>query len=614
MDSNPTNHEVQPVAGAETIKDASISSPSQAQPIPTESTGQSQTPPSVSSSEARDASPALPIATASDAKESSSEKRSIDNISPDDVNDSIDTSNKKIKATSDEQMPAESSAFIVHSSSTEAPRNGNYDSVHGSVEPHQNDLPKDELVGTDKATELYSQQQNGDRPKVESVGGENKKQFESQSCSDLPVNESMDGEKTRDVDTQEATQEAAPPDLDHIGGVPSNSPGGMEEEPIASGSTKEMDASEVSPVNNGIVADEVSTKGDCPEDEPLNVAKEQDHLDTVEHHLMDVESTENSTGRIDCPELVEKEPKNDNIGTPENESMDLENKEAKNGIVEPPENDPIDLENKEDSESGKGDLAQGEPLESEAKKDRLNTVDDDPMKIENEEELESGKEISPTDDSIDNGTKMDIESPKDVADNDESAASARQEVNGSRDETSENKIAPSADNEKIVPSQENAQDVAKDKSTLAEESPKVVPSGPSAKEDNSGSDYQSEENPQKAKDSSVQELNGANSSSVPTTTTRLTRRRTRSKSLDDEKEARRVSKESDHPDEIVSEYIKLFPLPSWVAPLPPLSKSELSQLEKIFDIGKSESWRDDWIGNLGFADVEIYCPDISGSG
>lgn len=33
------------------------------------------------------------------------------------------------------------------------------------------------------------------------------------------------------------------------------------------------------------------------------------------------------------------------------------------------------------------------------------------------------------------------------------------------------------------------------------------------------------------------------------------------------------------------------------------------RLETTLEIGKTESWRDDWIGNLAFADAEILNPD-----
>jgi hypothetical protein len=68
-------------------------------------------------------------------------------------------------------------------------------------------------------------------------------------------------------------------------------------------------------------------------------------------------------------------------------------------------------------------------------------------------------------------------------------------------------------------------------------------------------------------------------------------------------------KRSAPPDEIVSQYIELLPIPDKAGRLSRLSQLELAKLESTLEIGKTESWRDDWIGNLAFADAEILNPD-----
>ena len=62
--------------------------------------------------------------------------------------------------------------------------------------------------------------------------------------------------------------------------------------------------------------------------------------------------------------------------------------------------------------------------------------------------------------------------------------------------------------------------------------------------------------------------------------------------------------------EIVSDYVKLPHIP----PPPscsPISDNELKELEKYLQIGigNDDGWRDDWIGNLAFADYDIINPD-----
>jgi hypothetical protein len=61
--------------------------------------------------------------------------------------------------------------------------------------------------------------------------------------------------------------------------------------------------------------------------------------------------------------------------------------------------------------------------------------------------------------------------------------------------------------------------------------------------------------------------------------------------------------------EIVAEYVDLDPLPSNAKPLPPLSNSDRKELERYLEISKEDNWRDDWIGNLAFADKDISNPD-----
>ncbi|CAJ1933888.1 unnamed protein product [Cylindrotheca closterium] len=65
---------------------------------------------------------------------------------------------------------------------------------------------------------------------------------------------------------------------------------------------------------------------------------------------------------------------------------------------------------------------------------------------------------------------------------------------------------------------------------------------------------------------------------------------------------------SDFGEEIVSKYVKLDPLPDNVAPLNALTKAETRELENSLQIRKG-GWRDDWIGNLAFADEDIPNPD-----
>ncbi|KAL3940445.1 MAG: hypothetical protein SGBAC_005029 [Bacillariaceae sp.] len=65
---------------------------------------------------------------------------------------------------------------------------------------------------------------------------------------------------------------------------------------------------------------------------------------------------------------------------------------------------------------------------------------------------------------------------------------------------------------------------------------------------------------------------------------------------------------SDFGEEVVSKYVELPPLPEDVAPLNALTKAEARELENCLQIRKN-GWRDDWIGNLAFADEDIPNPD-----
>ena len=63
------------------------------------------------------------------------------------------------------------------------------------------------------------------------------------------------------------------------------------------------------------------------------------------------------------------------------------------------------------------------------------------------------------------------------------------------------------------------------------------------------------------------------------------------------------------PLEIVSKYLKLEPLPSNSSNLKSLTKAEKQELEEYLQIEKDGGWREDWIGNLAFADKDIPNPD-----
>eukprot|EP00980_Cylindrotheca_fusiformis_P029153 scaffold22740_cov139-Cylindrotheca_fusiformis.AAC.7 len=61
-------------------------------------------------------------------------------------------------------------------------------------------------------------------------------------------------------------------------------------------------------------------------------------------------------------------------------------------------------------------------------------------------------------------------------------------------------------------------------------------------------------------------------------------------------------------EEIVSKYLELHALPADVEPLRSLTNAEKKELENCLHISK-HGWREDWIGNLAFADKDIPNPD-----
>lgn len=69
--------------------------------------------------------------------------------------------------------------------------------------------------------------------------------------------------------------------------------------------------------------------------------------------------------------------------------------------------------------------------------------------------------------------------------------------------------------------------------------------------------------------------------------------------------------ETEYPAEIVSKYLKLEALPSIIPSLPSLTRNEKHELENCLQIEKFGGWREDWIGNLAFADEDIANPDTN---
>lgn len=67
-------------------------------------------------------------------------------------------------------------------------------------------------------------------------------------------------------------------------------------------------------------------------------------------------------------------------------------------------------------------------------------------------------------------------------------------------------------------------------------------------------------------------------------------------------------------DEIVSLYVKnLGPLPSRNKSLPNLSQLEIKELENVLEFDQDDQFREDWIGNLHYADKEVKNPSYKSS-
>lgn len=64
-------------------------------------------------------------------------------------------------------------------------------------------------------------------------------------------------------------------------------------------------------------------------------------------------------------------------------------------------------------------------------------------------------------------------------------------------------------------------------------------------------------------------------------------------------------------DEIVRSFVELKPL-ARATRLTDLTGLERTELEKMFEISQKNPWREDWAGNLAFADEEILNPDLKG--
>jgi len=62
--------------------------------------------------------------------------------------------------------------------------------------------------------------------------------------------------------------------------------------------------------------------------------------------------------------------------------------------------------------------------------------------------------------------------------------------------------------------------------------------------------------------------------------------------------------------EIVSMYADLEALPVRSSRIPALAPAEVRDLEKVLEFDETETWRDDWAGNLAFADKEILNPQV----
>lgn len=82
-------------------------------------------------------------------------------------------------------------------------------------------------------------------------------------------------------------------------------------------------------------------------------------------------------------------------------------------------------------------------------------------------------------------------------------------------------------------------------------------------------------------------------------------------SVDFPPEAGGTQPDSQGRDEIVSLYISLEPISTKVPQIPKLTEFEVKQLEAVLEFKNSSEWRDDWMGNLAFADLDVGNPAIS---
>ena len=69
-------------------------------------------------------------------------------------------------------------------------------------------------------------------------------------------------------------------------------------------------------------------------------------------------------------------------------------------------------------------------------------------------------------------------------------------------------------------------------------------------------------------------------------------------------------------EEAINYFVERTSLPANPPVLDPLSQKEVEELEKAFDFeGRGEGWRDDWSGNLAYADEDILNPkSVGGKG
>jgi hypothetical protein len=125
-------------------------------------------------------------------------------------------------------------------------------------------------------------------------------------------------------------------------------------------------------------------------------------------------------------------------------------------------------------------------------------------------------------------------------------------------------------------------------------------------------------------DSLVTDLEAAADPVVPAPNKRSSRSSRRSIDTTDTTQTAAATKNTDNGasdedrDEVVSLHIRLDPLPPASSPnddkaMPPLTQTEQAQLEAALEFGNdidgdNDTWRDDWSGNLAYADKEISNP------